>query len=153
MSTRLLKSALAMCLIKRKTTVTVPEVYEFNDLCNNQLCCASVLMEHIEGHPLCDVWFHQSVAPVVFEQQQFWTLRDVTESVIKLNKFTFSRGSTIPFDENCSPSGDIELFKTVDITPMFDHLREGHIFDVCNVFSELSLFTDPKSYFTSRLGN
>lgn len=79
-----------MCLIKLKIAVTVPGVYEFNDLCNNQLCCAFVLMGHIEGCPLYDFWLHQSVSPAVSERQRFWTLHDVAESMVRLNEFTFS---------------------------------------------------------------
>jgi hypothetical protein len=84
--------ALTMRLIKRETTVPVPEVYGFDDSCDNQLCCPFILMEHTEGRPLYDVWFNQSIAPEVLEQHRSQALHGVAKAMIQLNKFAFSQG-------------------------------------------------------------
>lgn len=61
-SEALKSEAFTMRLIRRETTIPLPEVYAFDTSLENELGCPLILMELIHGKPLFDVWFNQSVS-------------------------------------------------------------------------------------------
>lgn len=58
----LVSEAQTMRLIKRETSVPVPEVYAFDATISNELGCPYILMEMIHGKPLYEVWFDEDVS-------------------------------------------------------------------------------------------
>ncbi|RDW90796.1 phosphotransferase family protein [Aspergillus mulundensis] len=149
MSARALRSeALTMRLISRETTIPVPEVYDFDDSCNNDLNCPFILMNYVDGRPLYDAWFEQSVSLEVLEQHRRQALRDVAEALVQLNRFTFHQAGMVLFDADGHVSGDIGPFRKVDVGAMLDRSREVEDYDGSSVFHEVGPFSDPRSYFT-----
>ncbi len=51
-----------MYLIRRETTIPVPEVYAFDTTLENELGCPFILMELKYGKLLQDVWFDQEIS-------------------------------------------------------------------------------------------
>ncbi|KAK2872136.1 hypothetical protein FQN49_002527 [Arthroderma sp. PD_2] len=142
--------ALTMRLLKRETAVQVPEVYHFEDSCNNKLSCPFILMEYIVGLPLYEVWFNQHVTPDVLEQRRLQTLHDVARTMVELNKYVFSQGGAINFDQDGEPS-DIGPFRRVHTEAMLNALHTNDEYDGANIFHTAGPFTCPKSYFTYML--
>lgn len=143
--------ALTMRLIKRKTTIPIPEVYGFDDTCDNLISCAFIMMEHITGQPLQDVWFNQNDAPELVEQHRSRALQDIAKSMIQLNEFTFFRGGTILFEEDGSPSGNTESFKMMDTRAMFDHAQDEEASGNGNIYCEVQPIPDARGYLTCML--
>ncbi|KAL5342911.1 hypothetical protein BJX70DRAFT_394351 [Aspergillus crustosus] len=152
LSARALESeALTMELIKRKTTIPIPEVFDFSSTCDNPLGCSFILMEYVDGRPLYDAWFDRSIAPDILQQHRDQALRGIAEAMIQLQKFTFQQGGTVLFGTDGNPSGDVGPFRTVDVNAMLDNLREDDTYDGSHVFHEIAPISDVKSYFTYAL--
>ncbi|KAM5473022.1 hypothetical protein MauCBS54593_002735 [Microsporum audouinii] len=139
--------ALTMRLLKRETAVHIPEVYHFEDSCDNELSCPFILMEYIVGLPLYEVWFNQRVSPDVLERHRLQTLRDIAQAMVELNKFVFPQGGAIHFDQDGKLS-DIGSFRKVHTEAMLDALHTNDEYDGANIFYTAGPFTSPKSYFT-----
>ena len=73
----LTSEALTMRLLKRQTTVPVPEVYSFDASFDNDINCPFILMEFIAGIPLYDCWFDKEASKVSVEQRRARTLQDI----------------------------------------------------------------------------
>lgn len=71
-----------MRLIKRETTVPIPEVYSFNTSTHNNLGCPFILMEYIEAVPLHEIWFEESSSTAVIEPRQAQILQDLAAAVV-----------------------------------------------------------------------
>ena len=63
-SEALISEGFTMRLIRRQTTIPVPEVFAFDSSCENELGCPFILMECIPGKPLHEVWWDQSISHV-----------------------------------------------------------------------------------------
>lgn len=151
MSARALRSeALTMRLVKSKTTIPVPEVYEFSDSCDNPLGCPFILMEYIDGRWLFDAWFERDIPPEILEQNREQALRDVASAVIQLNQFSFGKAGTLTFDADGNLGTEIGPFREVNMVAMLDRLSEED-YEGSNLFSELEPMSDPKTYFTHML--
>ncbi|EFR00333.1 serine/threonine protein kinase [Nannizzia gypsea CBS 118893] len=142
--------ALTMRLLKRETTVPVPEVYHFEDSCDNKLSCPFILMEYVAGLPLYEVWFNQSLTPDDLERHRLQTLRDIAQAMTQLNKYVFSQGGAIHFDQDGEPS-HVRSFRKLHIGAMLDALRTNDEYDGANIFVTAGPFTCSKSYFTYML--
>lgn len=60
--------AQTMRLIRRKTTIPIPEVYAFNASINNELGCPFILMEKVPGENLYRGWFDDEISDAKREQ-------------------------------------------------------------------------------------
>lgn len=55
--------ALTMRLIKRETTMPIPELYHFDNTLDNTIGCPFILMEYIDGRLFHKVWFDLDADP------------------------------------------------------------------------------------------
>lgn len=136
--------ALAMRMIKRETTVPIPEMYRFDDTLDNELRCPFILMEYIDGRPLYEVWYDQNVDPEVLEQRRCRALDDVARAMLQLNKYSFSRGGDLLFDAS-GKSCDICPTIMMDVLTILNGTREDENFDDFNAYFTTGPFTDAKS--------
>ncbi|KAL4807079.1 kinase-like domain-containing protein [Aspergillus unguis] len=152
LSARALRTeALTMRLIKEKTTVPIPAIYEFSDACDNPLGCPFILMEYIDGRPLQDAWFERDIAPDVLERHREHALQDLANALVQLNTFTSRQAGALTFGPDEKPCSDVGPFREVDISTMLDRLREEEDYDGSSVYYELGPISDPVAYFTHTL--
>lgn len=93
--------ALTMRLIRRETSVPVPEVYAYETSPEeNELRCAFILMEYVVGAPVYQVWFDASARPKTVESRRRRCLQDLANAIVQLNRFQFSRAGSPVFSED-----------------------------------------------------
>lgn len=96
----LTSEALTMRLLKRETTVLVPEVYSFDASFDNHINCPFILMEFMAGIPLYDCWFDKEASNVSAKRRRTRILQDLAAVMVQLNKFTYARGGGLIFDKD-----------------------------------------------------
>jgi hypothetical protein len=50
---------LTMIMLRRETTIPIPEVFSYDNTCKNRLKVPFILMEFIEGRPLTEAWHYR----------------------------------------------------------------------------------------------
>ena len=148
-SEALTSEALTMRLIRRKTTIPVREIFAFDASLQNELGCPFILMEHVQGRPLHDVWWNQSVSQARREQFRVRSLHDIAEAMTQLNALAFSHGGSLLFDDkgNVSGIGSSTMF---DLETQYANLRSPD-YDDTSAFCQIGPFSDPKSHLLSLL--
>lgn len=141
--------ALTMRLIKRETTVPIPEVYSFNASTHNDLGCPFILMEYIEAVPLQEVWFEETSSKAMTEQRRAQILQDVAAAVVQLNQFAYRQGGRLLFDDEGNPAS-VEATRELDMASILDRLQTDDS-DESFIFCELGPFTDSKAFILSML--
>ncbi|PGH02347.1 hypothetical protein AJ80_08869 [Polytolypa hystricis UAMH7299] len=139
-SCTLRSEALMLQLLRRETTIPVPDVYHFEETSDNQLSTPFILMQHMPGKPLYDSWFDKSILESELRLRRKQTLKDIANSMIQLEKFSFSQGGTLIFDDD----GEINA-----VGP-FRQLDE-HAPDKPPICIEVGPFSDPCSFYTTLL--
>lgn len=140
----LTSEALTMQLIKRETTIPIPEVYSFNASTHNDLGCPFILMEYIEAVQLYEIWFDESSSKAVMEQRRARILQDLAAAVVQLNQFAYRQGGRLLFDDKGNPTS-VGPMRKLDVSSMLDRQRTGDL-DQSFIFCELGPFTDSKAF-------
>ena len=149
MSARALKSeALTMRLLKRDTTIPIPEVYSFDATIDNELNCPHILMEFIRGIKVSEGWFNSSSPLVSIEQFRTNVLKDVAGAIVQLNNFVYNQSGSLIFDDDGNVTGTGPA-KVVDGPAWAQSVREDQSID--SAFFENGPFDDPRSCFLSAL--
>ena len=146
-SDALTSEVFTMRLIKRQTTIPVPEVFAFDASFENELGCPFILMERIYGKPLPDVWFDMGISRAQREQKRIRSLHGIAEAMAQLNTLTFSQGGSLLFDEEGSVVG-IGSSKVVDFETQLAKMRSTD-YDNTLAFCQIGSFSDPRSYLLS----
>lgn len=113
--------ALTMQLIKRQTTIPVPEVFAYQSTLVNELNCPFILMDFIEGVSLHDFWFDNSHTSAEIEQRRRKILEQVASSMMQMNQFRFYKGGSILFKDDGKL--DIGPMQRDDHQAMLDRLQ------------------------------
>lgn len=140
----LTSEALTMRLIKRETTIPIPEVYSFNASSHNDLGCPFILMEYIEAVPLYEIWFDKTSSEAVMEQRRARLLQDLATAIVQLNRFACRQGGRLLFDGEGHPTS-VGPMRKLDVSSMLDRQRIGDL-DESFVFCEFGPFVDSKAY-------
>ncbi|KAF2757812.1 hypothetical protein EJ05DRAFT_501333 [Pseudovirgaria hyperparasitica] len=108
--------ALTMRLIRRSTSIPVPEIFSFNSSLDNDLGVPFILMSFADGASAYEVWFDKSIATNELQARRTQLLEDLAAAMIQLDRFAFKTGGAPVFGED----GDI-----TEIGPMrcTDHQR------------------------------
>ncbi|KAL2012719.1 hypothetical protein VTN00DRAFT_244 [Thermoascus crustaceus] len=141
----LTSEALTMRLLKRETTIPVPEVYHFDATLDNSLCVPFILMEYIAGVPLYECWFNRTIPKRLLERRRLQTLKDLTMAMTQLNQFTFSRGGSPLFDKDGNLSG-VGPLKMIDYQARLDRFKTDDASEGPAIFCEVEPFNSPKSF-------
>ena len=145
----LTSEAYTMRLIRRETTVPVPEVFAFDASLENELGCPFILMEMIYGKSLAEVWFDQEISQAMREQIRIRSLQGIAEAMAQLNSLTFSQGGSLLFDGKGNVAG-VGSSNVVDLEKQYDNMRsEGY--DNTMAFRQTGPFEDPKQYLLALL--
>ncbi|KAE8307742.1 hypothetical protein BDV41DRAFT_568800 [Aspergillus transmontanensis] len=141
--------ALAMRLLRRETTIPVPDVHAFSDTCDNELNCPFILIDHVEGVSLYKVWFDNASPKDIVQARRTRFLRDLAAAMAQLDRFSFSTGGSMAFDDQGYPSG-IGPLRLVDTATMRERLRARDP-DQSTVYLETEPFSKTKEYYTALL--
>lgn len=133
-----------MRLIKRETTVTIPEVCSFNASTHNESGCSIILMEYTEAVLLCKFWFEETSSKAVMEQPRARMLQDLAAAEVQLNQFAYRQGGWLLFDDEGNPTS-IGPMRKLDVPSRLDRQRTGDL-DESFIFCELGPFTDSKTF-------
>lgn len=104
----LTSEANTMRLLKRETTVPVPEVFEFSSTTNNKLNCPYIFMSFISGRPLQEVWHARNSGvtdPDILHSHRVHALEGIASAMVQLGKYTFNRGGCPLYDSKGNISG------------------------------------------------
>ena len=94
----LVSEARTMTLIKQRTELPVPIVYHFDASLDNEIGCPYILMEHIDGIPLYQVWHDENCSVLKLESVRLRALQTVATAMVKLSQLTSSKGGMLHFD-------------------------------------------------------
>ena len=95
----LISEALTMRLLKRKTTIPVPEVHFFNTSFDNVVKCPFIMMDCLEGRPLHELWFQPRASQATVEVFRERVLQQLAAALVQLSAFTYDRGGALLFDQ------------------------------------------------------
>ncbi|KAI2720996.1 hypothetical protein CBS147332_4236 [Penicillium roqueforti] len=112
--------ALTMIMLRRETTIPIPEVISYNITCTNKLKVPFILMEFIDARPLDEVWHDRESPKEVVQARRTRCLRDIAAAYIQLGKYTFNEDRPLRFDDEDCLIGVVP----VNNDP-FSGLREG----------------------------
>ena len=145
-SETLRSEAMTMRLVKSGTSIPVPEVYKFSASLNNEMNCPYILMEHLQGRPLYELWFQKGSSDAALRQFRTRVLQELAAATVQLNSFRYPQGGSLVFD----PSGDVTgigPIRAVDLNAQADRLANDD-YDDSAIFCTKGPFNDAKSFLT-----
>jgi len=141
--------ALTMRLLRRETTIPVPEVFAFDATLDNELKCPFILMRFIPGMSLYNCWFDKGISKDSIQARRTRTLAEIAAAMVQLDKFSFDQGGSIVFDDQGHPAS-IGPTRHVDNQAMLERLKTDDP-DETALYVELGPHVDPNSFYTSVL--
>jgi hypothetical protein len=94
----------AMKMLKRESSIPIPDVYGFDDRIekSNPAGCPYVLMEYVEGIPLEKVWYCKDkpdMSPEEAAVRRIRALDGVSSAMIQLGRFSYHKTGEPEFDD------------------------------------------------------
>ena len=150
----LASEAMTMRLIKRTTTIPVPQVYLFDTSLENEIHCPFVMMEYLQGQQLYELWFQRSYSEDTRSEEaltQFRTrvLQELAAAMTQLDALRYSQGGSLLFDQLGNVTG-VGATRVVDFAAQVDRLTSDDT-DGSPLFCVKGPFNDPKSFLTFAL--
>ena len=133
-----------MRLLKRGTTIPLPDVMDFSSTMQNTLRCSQIIMAFNSGIPLYNVWFGQETSPKITRLRRIRALKSIA-SMTQMDRFSFRTGGTLLFGDDGSLSG-IGSMRRVDYKTMLDRCFIHEDPDDDPIYLEYPAFSDPKAY-------
>ncbi len=148
----LTSEALTMRLLKRKTTIPVPEVYLFNASLDNEVKCPFIMMECLEGRSLHELWFQPWNSQAAVEQFRERVLQQLAAAIVQLGAFTYDEGGSLLFDKAGNVAG-IGPARVVDLGAEYRRLynHDDEDDDDSPLYYAKGPVKDPKSFLNSAL--
>ncbi|PWY88542.1 hypothetical protein BO70DRAFT_385684 [Aspergillus heteromorphus CBS 117.55] len=136
--------ARTMQMLRRETTIPIPEVYAFSDTCDNKLNSPFIFLQHVKGKPAYHVWHDEKASDEALRAQRTRILQDVAAAFVQLDKFSFDQGGSLVFDgEDSEP--DIDVYSApINPCPCHSQPDDDELADM-DGFGPIS---DTKEYFT-----
>ncbi|KAL6401783.1 serine/threonine protein kinase [Ilyonectria robusta] len=146
----LTSEANTMRLLKRETTVPVPEVFEFSATTNNKLNCPYIFMSSISGRPLQEVWHARNSGvtdPDILHAHRVRALEGIALAMVQLGKYNFGQGGCPLYDSKGNISG-IGSMRSTDCQAELDRLFVDG--DPCDdpIYVEKPVSLDTKEFYT-----
>ena len=123
-SKALTSEAGTMRLIKDQSNVPVPEVYGFDSSMRNPLRVPYIMMEHISGRTLDEMWWASGCSIAKQQQIRLRILQTLAEAMADLSTLTFPQGGALQFDANGEYIG-IGGTRVIDLHAMFTSDEPG----------------------------
>ncbi|KAF5020856.1 hypothetical protein F66182_7111 [Fusarium sp. NRRL 66182] len=148
-ATELSSEVCTMKLIKRETTVPIPEIFDFCLTTDNIIKVPYILMSWIEGVRLCDLWFsHRTdgVDPEVNRERCARAIQGVASAIFELGKISSNTsGRIIGFDTENQPILGPERSVDEAATMRKWYIEEDK--DEGCVYMEHPITSDPKPHY------
>ena len=90
-----------MRVLKRETSVPVPAVIGFSSTTDNILGCPYIILSHVAGHSLYDIWFGRQLRDQdadLVHRHRVNALRDIASAMTELSSYPFEKGGSPIFD-------------------------------------------------------
>lgn len=149
----LTSEAKTMRLLKRETTIPLPDILDFSPTPSNALGCPYIIMSFIPGAPLYDVWFGHRLNGTSHEAVRACRTRaldSIASAMVQLDKFSFPTGGRLVFGSDGSPSG-MGPMRQVDHKAMLDRWFVHKDADDDPIYVEFAPTSDPKAFYTFML--
>ncbi|OQE20218.1 hypothetical protein PENFLA_c017G09570 [Penicillium flavigenum] len=101
--------ALTMMMLRRETTIPIPEVFSYNNTCKNKLKVPFILMEFIDARPLYEVWHDRESPKEVVQARRTRCLQDIAAAYLQLGKYTFNEYGPLKFDDQDCLTGVVPV--------------------------------------------
>ncbi len=141
--------AMIMRFIRRDTTIPVPEVYSYDTSLGNEVNCPFIMMEHLQGRPLHELWFGQWSSKVARKKFRTRVLQELAAAMAQLNNFRYSQGGSLLFNHSGNVTG-IGPSRVVDHATQFSRLGSDDN-DGSAIFCVKPPCNDAKSFITYAL--
>ncbi|KAI0198568.1 hypothetical protein F4808DRAFT_472685 [Astrocystis sublimbata] len=143
----LVAEAKTMQLLKRETTIPLPEVLDFSSTTKNPIRCPYILMSYIPGKSLSNVWFGHKLNGENAETnraRRTRALEGIAAAMLELGRFTFQSSGSPTFASDGTLSGTGPQRYT-DVQAMIDRWFVYH--DPCDdpIYLINPLCSDPKT--------
>ncbi|KAJ6183676.1 hypothetical protein N7519_004977 [Penicillium mononematosum] len=101
--------ALTMMMLRRETTIPIPEVFSYNNTCKNKLKVPFILMEFIDARPLYEVWHDREPPKEVVQARRTRCLQDIAAAYLQLGNYTFNECGPLKFDDQDRLTGVVPV--------------------------------------------
>lgn len=146
-----------MRLLKRQTSIPLPDVLDFSSQIENPLRCPYIVMTFIDGVSLYDVWFGHRLATASTEatisRRRTRALDGIASAMAQLSQFSFRAGGQLIFDDDGQPLSDTGPTRQVGNRAMLDRWFKHRDPSDDPIYVEQPVFSDPKAYYTFMLDN
>ena len=138
--------ARTMMLLKKWSTIPLPEVFDFSATPDNNLGCPYILMSFVHGKPAHELWFgydtglHTAAENEICRRRM---LRDVASAMKELGKFTFPKGGFLEFCDDGRVTG-VGPMRMINYKVMNSNTMDDYYF-------EAGPFTDPEDQYLAGL--
>ncbi|KAM0417184.1 hypothetical protein ACHAPT_012821 [Fusarium lateritium] len=143
-----------MRLLKRETTIPMPDIFDFSATTDNQIGCSYMLMSFIPGKPLYKVWFGDrqgDLSPEVVERCRTRALDDIASAMAQLKRYSFDNGGFIMFNSDGNQTSATSTMRHINHQAMLDRWFIHKDPSDDPIYAESPPFTDPYDYFTFSL--
>ncbi|TPX08709.1 uncharacterized protein E0L32_009898 [Thyridium curvatum] len=149
----LVSEAKTMRLLKRETTIPLPDVLDFSSTVENPLQCPYIILSFIDGKPLYNVWFSNRLKgdnPETTHLRRVRALETIASAMLQMNKFSFQAWGSPRFDE-AGDISDIGPLRTVDEKAMLDRWFIHKDPDDSPIYVQVPTSGNPSAYYSHML--
>lgn len=153
-SSALSSEAETMRLLRRETTIPVPDVFDFSSTTENPLRCPYILMSFVTGYSLYDIWFGhrlRGTSAVENHANRVRVLEGVASAMAQLGKFSSRTGGSPRFAEGGSEIVGSGPFRQVDHKAMLDRWFVHADPAEDPIYFKLEPYEKAKQYYTAML--
>lgn len=153
-SSALTSEAETMRLIRRETTIPVPDVFNFFPTIDKPLRCPYILMEFITGFSLYDIWFGHRLGSTSAEEnhtKRVRALKGIASAMIKLDRFPSRTSGRPQFPEGGCEIVSTWVIRQVDHRAMLDRWFVHADLAEHPIYVALKPYSEPKQYYTAML--
>ncbi|SPO01591.1 uncharacterized protein DNG_04264 [Cephalotrichum gorgonifer] len=144
-SRALASEAETMKMLKKETTIPLPDVIDYCSTVHNELKCPYMLITYISGYSLYDVWWGEQFGihdHKTNSRCRRQALEDIASAMSQLRKFTFEKGGFLEFDPDGKPS--VGPMRVIDHQAGLDYNGEGKVL----FYAEAGPFLNPEDQYT-----
>ncbi|KAL2134136.1 hypothetical protein VTI74DRAFT_898 [Chaetomium olivicolor] len=137
-----------MQLIRKRTSIPVPDVFGFCRTHDNPLCCPHIWLSFIPGISLYDFWFAKTPGMLEEDRHRCRTrvLKGVASAMVQLSQFSFGKGGRLMFDSDGRPH--VDRRRELDIVEC-DKRLEQHNPDYMPAYFSSGLYKAAKGFYTN----
>ncbi|KAK3939014.1 hypothetical protein QBC46DRAFT_438663 [Diplogelasinospora grovesii] len=142
--------ARTMQLIRKHTTIPIPDVFGFCKTPDNPLRCPHIWLSFIPGISLYDFWFAEcpGMSEEDYHRRRTRVLKDVASAMVQLSQFSFREGGRLTFTDGRPPS--VGCRRELDIDAFAERLEQDNP-DHMPVYFPSGPYKTAKEFYTNAL--